>query len=322
MHGNREPAHRRAQGAHGLRRLRGRRLERPRPGRRAAPTRAARRRSTPASTCTWRPDSWKGLYDNTLAQARSGEIPMARLDDAVRRILRVKVGRAVRRAERPLDGPASTCSARPSTARWRARRCAKSLVLLKNNGGVLPLRRPAPRAGRRRRRRRHRQAVRRLDAHLAGHRQQPTPTSRTASRSAPACARRWRPAAARPSSSPTARSRTRPTSRSWCSARSPTPSSRATCPRSSTSPATSRPGAAAQAEGAGHPGGGGVPLRPAAVGQPRAQRRRRVRRRLAAGPRRRRRRRRAGPPAGRRGRATTSAASCPSPGRKRPARRR
>jgi beta-glucosidase len=35
------------------------------------------------------PDSGKGLYDNTLAQARSGEIPMARLDDAVRRILRV-----------------------------------------------------------------------------------------------------------------------------------------------------------------------------------------------------------------------------------------
>ena len=37
------------------------------------------------------PDSWKGLYANTLAQAQSGEIPMARLDDAVRRILRVKL---------------------------------------------------------------------------------------------------------------------------------------------------------------------------------------------------------------------------------------
>jgi len=37
------------------------------------------------------PDSWKPLYENTLAQARSGEIPQARIDDAVRRILRVKV---------------------------------------------------------------------------------------------------------------------------------------------------------------------------------------------------------------------------------------
>src|SRR3990170_7141718 len=37
------------------------------------------------------PDSWKGLYDNTLAQARSGEIPAKRLDDAVRRGLRVQL---------------------------------------------------------------------------------------------------------------------------------------------------------------------------------------------------------------------------------------
>ena len=36
------------------------------------------------------PDSWKDLYANTLEQARNGTIPMARLDDAVRRILRVK----------------------------------------------------------------------------------------------------------------------------------------------------------------------------------------------------------------------------------------
>ena len=37
------------------------------------------------------PDSWKGLYENTLKQVQSGEIPMSRLDDAVRRILRVKL---------------------------------------------------------------------------------------------------------------------------------------------------------------------------------------------------------------------------------------
>ena len=50
------------------------------------------------------PDSWKGLYENTLAQVRSGEIPMARLDDAVRRILRVKVKAGLFRKTRPLEG--------------------------------------------------------------------------------------------------------------------------------------------------------------------------------------------------------------------------
>ncbi|MGO4779881.1 glycoside hydrolase family 3 N-terminal domain-containing protein, partial [Lysobacter sp. 2RAB21] len=37
------------------------------------------------------PDSWRGYYDNALKQVKSGEISMARLDDAVTRILRVKL---------------------------------------------------------------------------------------------------------------------------------------------------------------------------------------------------------------------------------------
>jgi len=37
------------------------------------------------------PDSWKGLYESTLKHVKSGTIPMSRLDDAVRRILRVKI---------------------------------------------------------------------------------------------------------------------------------------------------------------------------------------------------------------------------------------
>ena len=36
-------------------------------------------------------DSWKRLYKNTLNQVVNGEIAMQRLDDAVRRILRVKL---------------------------------------------------------------------------------------------------------------------------------------------------------------------------------------------------------------------------------------
>jgi beta-glucosidase len=92
------------------------------------------------------PDSWKGLYENTLAQARSGEIPLARLDDAVRRILRVKLRAGLFEKGAP--------SARPFAGRFDllgapehravARQAVReSLVLLKNNEGLLPL---APRA--------------------------------------------------------------------------------------------------------------------------------------------------------------------------------
>lgn len=34
--------------------------------------------------------NWRALDDNTLTSVQSGEIPAARIDDAVRRILRVK----------------------------------------------------------------------------------------------------------------------------------------------------------------------------------------------------------------------------------------
>jgi beta-glucosidase len=36
------------------------------------------------------PDSWRGVFDSTLAAAKDGRIPASRIDDAVRRILRVK----------------------------------------------------------------------------------------------------------------------------------------------------------------------------------------------------------------------------------------
>ena len=41
------------------------------------------------------PDSWKGLYESTLKHVKSGTIPMTRLDDAVRRILRVKIASGI-----------------------------------------------------------------------------------------------------------------------------------------------------------------------------------------------------------------------------------
>ncbi|MEI6642797.1 MAG: glycoside hydrolase family 3 N-terminal domain-containing protein [Novosphingobium sp.] len=85
------------------------------------------------------PNSWKGLFEATLREAKDGTLPMARIDDAVARILRVKaklglLGKApVERGNPGLVGvPAHLAVAREAAA--------KSLVLLKNNGGVLPLR--------------------------------------------------------------------------------------------------------------------------------------------------------------------------------------
>jgi beta-glucosidase len=87
------------------------------------------------------PDSWKPLYASLLAQVKDGTVPMARLDDAVSRILRVKLRIGLFDAGKP--------SARPLAGQWEllgspehraiAREAVgKSLVLLKNQG-VLPL---------------------------------------------------------------------------------------------------------------------------------------------------------------------------------------
>jgi beta-glucosidase len=84
------------------------------------------------------PASWKGLYTNTLAQVRSGEIPVERIDDAVRRILRVKVKLGLFKPQRPWEGRAGVIGS--AEHRKLAREAVrKSLVLLKNNDAVLPI---------------------------------------------------------------------------------------------------------------------------------------------------------------------------------------
>jgi beta-glucosidase len=88
------------------------------------------------------PDSWKSAFDNTLAQARSGEIPAARIDDAVRRILRVKVAAGMFKRPLPAEhAAAGDFSALGSAAHRALAREAvrKSLVLLKNDHATLPL---------------------------------------------------------------------------------------------------------------------------------------------------------------------------------------
>jgi len=87
-------------------------------------------------------DSWKPLMENTLAQVNSGEISQSRIDDAVRRILRVKLRAGIfdkpSPAERPLSGKLDIIGSQEH--REIARQAVReSLVLIKNKGNILPI---------------------------------------------------------------------------------------------------------------------------------------------------------------------------------------
>lgn len=87
------------------------------------------------------PEDWNGLRRSTIGHVRKGTIPMARLDDAVRRILRVKIRAGLLDRGKPsewlLAGQEELIGhpKHRAVARMAVR---QSLVLLKNNG-VLPL---------------------------------------------------------------------------------------------------------------------------------------------------------------------------------------
>ena len=90
------------------------------------------------------PDKWRALYRHTLAEVKSGAIPVARLDDAVRRILRVKMRAGTftrgRPSSRPLAGRTELFGS-PEHRALARQAVRESLVLLKNSGRLLPLRR-------------------------------------------------------------------------------------------------------------------------------------------------------------------------------------
>lgn len=86
---------------------------------------------------------WPQLLENTIAQAKSGEIPMARIDDAVRRILRVKMRAGLfdgvspkQRAE--INGVGNVLG-NPEHRALAREAVRESMVLLKNKNGLLPL---------------------------------------------------------------------------------------------------------------------------------------------------------------------------------------
>ncbi len=89
------------------------------------------------------PDAdWKQLYANLVDQVRRGDISEVRLDDAVRRVLRVKFRAGL------FEKGAPSTRALAGQSRWlgapehraiAAQAVRESLVLLKNNGGILPL---------------------------------------------------------------------------------------------------------------------------------------------------------------------------------------
>lgn len=88
------------------------------------------------------PDSWKDLYESTLAHVKSGTVPMSRLDDAVRRILRVKISSGIFTKGAPSTRPHAGDESQLGLPEHRAigrQAVRESLVLLKNNDGTLPI---------------------------------------------------------------------------------------------------------------------------------------------------------------------------------------
>lgn len=87
------------------------------------------------------PDSWRGLFDNTLAQAESGELDIERLDDAVRRILRVKLRSGLFEAGKPSSRPGAAEYAvlRDPASKKVARQAVRESQVLLKNDGVLPI---------------------------------------------------------------------------------------------------------------------------------------------------------------------------------------
>lgn len=85
---------------------------------------------------------WQAFYHNVIAQVKDGTIPASRIDDAVTRILRVKLRANLwakaKPSQRPVAGHQELLGSDEHRALAR-QAVSESLVLLKNAGNILPL---------------------------------------------------------------------------------------------------------------------------------------------------------------------------------------
>jgi len=86
------------------------------------------------------PDRYREFFTTLKSLAEAGEVPMSRIDDAVTRILRVKAAMGLLGTRSPLADRALHKTFGSAAHREVARRAVReSLVLLKNDGKVLPI---------------------------------------------------------------------------------------------------------------------------------------------------------------------------------------
>lgn len=85
------------------------------------------------------PDSWKGLFESLERDVASGKVSMSRLDDAVRRVLRVKAKLGLLKDD-PVERGDTGAIGSPAHLALAREAVAKSLVLLKNEKALLPIR--------------------------------------------------------------------------------------------------------------------------------------------------------------------------------------
>jgi beta-glucosidase len=88
------------------------------------------------------PDTWKPLYKSLVSQVNDGIVPMSRLDDAVANILRVKIRAGLFEAGRPssrLYSGKFDLIGKTEHRNLAREAVRKSLVLIKNDGQLLPL---------------------------------------------------------------------------------------------------------------------------------------------------------------------------------------
>ena len=126
------------------------------------------------------PADWKTLYNNMLEQVAAGEISEARIDEAVSRILVMKIRAGLFTRGLPSKFAADYRDQIGHTDHRAIAREAvrKSQVLLKNNQQLLPLRADQPLPRNRSWRRQYRSTKRWLDHQLAGNRVIRTPIFR------------------------------------------------------------------------------------------------------------------------------------------------